>query len=364
MSSIIARRVVLLAALALAALAWPAAAALAAKKPTIYGHRGAAGYRPEHTLASYRIGARLGADYIEPDLVSTKDGVLVARHEPAIGGTTDVADHPEFADRRTTKVIDGITFANDWFTEDFTLAELKTLRAKERLPDLRQENTTFNGRYQIPTFQEVIDLRNRLSRQLHRKIGLVPELKHSTYFRSIGHPLEGTFVRTLRRNHIANRRGKVSVQSFEISNLKALNRRLPGVPLVQLFDAKTLRPGDVLAAGGSLTYGEMATPQGLRRVRRYADIASPSKDYIVPRDANGFSLPPTSFVHDAHAAGLDVVAYTFRAENSFLPAELRSNANPADWGNILAEFRQFFDLGVDGVFADQPDLAKAARDDE
>src|SRR5689334_1808461 len=163
-------------------------------KPTIYGHRGAAGYRPEHTLASYRVGARLGADYIEPDLVSTKDHVLVVRHEPAIGATTDVADHPEFADRRTTKVIDGVTFANDWFTEDFTLAELKTLRAKERLPDIRQRNTIYNGRYTIPTFQEVIDLRAQLSRELHRQVGLVPELKHSTYFRSIGLPLEEPFV--------------------------------------------------------------------------------------------------------------------------------------------------------------------------
>src|SRR3954452_7687978 len=238
----------LLAALSLTALALPAASAVAASKPTIYGHRGASGYRPEHTLASYRLAARMGADYIEPALVSTKDGVLVARHEPAIGGTTDVADHPEFANRRTTKVIDGNTFANDWFTEDFTLAELKTLRAKERLPDIRQENTIFNGRYQIPTFQEVIDLRNRLSRELHRKVGLVPELKHSTYFRSEGLPLEEPFLKTLRRNKLDNPQGKVTVQSFEISNLKYLDKRLPaGVPLVQLLDAPALRPGDVLA---------------------------------------------------------------------------------------------------------------------
>jgi glycerophosphoryl diester phosphodiesterase len=331
---------------------------------TIYGHRGAAGYRPEHTLASYRVGARLGADYIEPDLVSTKDHVLVARHEPAIGATTDVADHPEFAGRRTTKVIDGVTFANDWFTEDFTLAELKTLRAKERLPDLRQRNTIYNGRYTIPTFQEVIDVRDQLSRELHRKIGLVPELKHSTYFRSIGLPLEEPFVQTLRRNGIANRDGKVTVQSFEVGNLKALRPLLPGVPLVQLFDAKNLEPGDVLAAGGTTTYGDMATPAGLREVAKYADVASPSKDYIVPRDASGHSLAPTSFVQDAHAAGLDVVAYTFRNENNFLPLELRSSANPAEYGNAIAEYQQFFRLGVDGVFSDNADTAKAARDGE
>jgi glycerophosphoryl diester phosphodiesterase len=339
-----------------------------AKKPTIYGHRGASGYRPEHTFGSYRLAARMGADYIEPDLVSTKDHVLVARHEPAIGATTDVADHPEFASRRTTKVIDGITFANDWFTEDFTLAELETLRAKERLPDIRQHNTMYNGRYTVPTFQEVIDLRNQLSRELHRQVGLVPELKHSTYFRSIGLPLEEPFVRTLRRNGIDNRQGKVTVQSFEISNLKALNRQLRGVPLVQLLDAPKLKPGDVLAAGGSLTYGQMATPAGLRDIARYADVASPSKDYIVPRDAAGFSQQPTTFIADAHAAGLDVVAYTFRAENSFLPTELRSDrpalGKPADYGNAFAEFQQFFDLGVDGVFTDNPDIAKAVRDGE
>ena len=339
-----------------------------AKKVTIYGHRGAAGYRPEHTFGSYRLAARMGADYIEPDLVSTKDGVLVARHEPAIGATTDVADHPEFADRRTTKVIDGNTFANEWFTEDFTLAELKTLRAKERLPDIRQHNTMYNGRYTIPTFQEVIDLRDQLSRELHRQVGLVPELKHSTYFRDLGLPLEEPFVRTLRRNHIDNRGAKVTVQSFEISNLKALNRQLPGVPLVQLLDAPNLKPGDVLKAGGSLTYGQMATPAGLRDIAKYADVASPSKNYIVPRDAAGFSQPPTTFIQDAHAAGLDVVAYTFRAENSFLPTELRSDRpaldKPGDYGNAFAEFQQFFDLGVDGVFTDNPDIAKAVRDDE
>jgi glycerophosphoryl diester phosphodiesterase len=339
-----------------------------ASKPTIYGHRGAAGYRPEHTFGSYRLAARMGADYIEPDLVSTKDHVLVARHEPAIGATTDVADHPEFASRRTTKVIDGITFADDWFTEDFTLAELKTLRAKERLPDIRQHNTMYNGRYTVPTFQEVIDLRNQLSRELHRKIGIIPELKHSTYFRSIGLPLEEPFVQTLRRNHIANRAGKVTVQSFEIGNLKVLDRVLPGVPLVQLLDAPDLKPGDVLAAGGTLTYGQMATPAGLRDIARYADIASPSKDYIVPRDANGFSQPPTSFIPDAHAAGLDVVAYTFRAENNFLPTELRSDRpaldHPENYGNAFAEFQQFFDLGIDGVFTDNADIAKAVRDEE
>jgi glycerophosphoryl diester phosphodiesterase len=359
------RRAGLLAGATLLLLACAASTALAARRPTIYGHRGAAGYRPEHTLASYRIGARLGADYIEPDLVSTKDHVLVARHEPDIGGTTDVADHPEFASRRTTKVIDGVTYANTWFVQDFTLRELKTLRAKERLPEVRQHNTIYNGRYRVPTFQQVLDLRDRLSRELNRHIGVVPELKHSTYFRSIGLPLEGTFVRTLRRNHIANARGKVTVQSFEIGNLKRLNRRLPGVPLIQLLDEKQLKPGDVLARGGTLTYGQMATPAGLRRIARYADIVSPWKPYIVPTDpATGRSLAPTSFVRDAHRAGLGVVPYTFRNENQDLPAELRSSADPYAYGNAIAEYKMFFRLGVDGVFSDNPDTAKAARDRE
>ena len=332
--------------------------------PTIYAHRGASGYRPEHTAGAYRLAARMGADYIEPDLVATKDHVLVARHEPSIGGTTDVSARPEFADRRTTKVIDGVIYANEWFTEDFTLAELKTLRAKERLPDLRQRNTIYDGRYEIPTFQEVIDLRDELSRELRREIGLIPELKHSTYFRSIGLALEGPFVQTLRRNALVGRGGMVTVQSFEVANLKRLDRRLPGVPIVQLFDARSRRPGDVLAAGGSLTYGQMATPAGLREVARYADVASPSKDYIVPRAPTGASLPPTTFVDDAHRAGLDVVAYTFRNENTFLPLELGSSTNLAEYGNAIAEYEQFFQLGVDGVFSDNPDTAKAARDGE
>jgi glycerophosphoryl diester phosphodiesterase len=335
-----------------------------ARKPTIYGHRGAAGYRPEHTIGSYTLAARLGADYIEPDLVSTKDHVLVIRHDPEIGETTDVAQHPEFASRRTTKTIDYDTITG-WFTQDFTLAELKTLHAKERIPDIRQHNTLWDGRYRVLTFQEFIDLRAKLQRRLHRSIGMIPELKHSTYFRSIGLPLEKPFLRTLRRNHIANAAGRVTVQSFEVANLKKLHKQLPGVPLVQLLDSQvTHHPGDVKAAGGTLTYGEMATPQGLRRIAKYAQIVSPDKSFIVPRDANEVSQPPTRFVHDAHAAGLQVVPYTFRAENTFLPAELRIGTAPTDYGNFKAELDQFTRLGIDGLFTDNPDIAKAVRDGE
>ena len=346
------------------AMAGPAPAAAKHDRPSkgeplVIGHRGASGYRPEHTLASYELAARMGADYVEPDLVSTKDGVLVARHENEISGTTDVAEHPEFADRRTTKVIDGVSLTG-WFTEDFTLAELKTLRAKERIPDIRQRNTIYDGRYEVPTFQEVIDRVRRLERELHRRIGIYPETKHPTYFRSIGLPLEEPLVRTLRRNRLDGRRAKVFVQSFEVSNLKALNREID-VPLVQLFAAKTAQPYDFVASGQETTYGDMATPAGLRRVARYADGAGPPKDYIVPRDAEGRSLEPTTFVDDAHRAGLEVHPYTFRNENTFLPLELRSSADPAEYGDAFSEYEQFFALGVDGVFSDNPDTAIEAR---
>jgi glycerophosphoryl diester phosphodiesterase len=323
-------------------------------EPLVIGHRGASGYRPEHTLAAYELAARQGADYIEPDLVITKDGVLVARHEPEISGTTDVADHPEFADRRTTKPVDG-TLVTGWFTEDFTLAELKTLRAKERIPDVRKENTAYDGQFEIPTFQEVIDLAKRL------RVGIYPETKHPTYFREQGLPLEEPLVRALDRNDLNHPRAKVFVQSFEVSNLRALDRVLH-VPLVQLYGVKTTRPYDFVVDGDPRTYADLATPEGLKWVSRHAEGAGPSKDYIVPRDASGRSLAPTTFVIDAHRAGLAVHPYTFRAENQFLPLELRSSTDPAEHGDIQAELRQFYDLGVDGVFADQPDEAVAARE--
>jgi len=323
-------------------------------RPLVIGHRGASGYRPEHTLASYRLAAEQGADYIEPDLVSTQDGVLVARHENDITGTTDVAARGEFASRRTTKVIDGVSITG-WFTEDFTLAELKTLRAKERIPLLRPQNTAYDGRFEVPTFQEVLDLRARLSRKLRREIGVYPETKHPTYFRGIGLPLERPLVRALNRNGLNTRRAPVFVQSFETGNLQALDPWLK-VPLVQLLAGKgTVIPGD------TRTYAALATPAGLRGIARYAEGAGPSKDYIVPRNADGSSAPPTTFVRDAHRAGLQVHPYTFRRENSFLPLELRSSADPAGIGDLVVEIRQFFALGVDGLFTDNPDIGVAAR---
>ncbi|HZO36362.1 MAG TPA: glycerophosphodiester phosphodiesterase family protein, partial [Solirubrobacteraceae bacterium] len=321
--------------------------------PLVIGHRGASGYRPEHTLASYRLAAEQGADFIEPDLVITKDGVLVARHENEIGGTTNVAGHPEFAARKTTKVIDGASLTG-WFTEDFTLAELKTLRAKERIPAVRPDNTRFDGQFEVPTFQEVLDLRRTLSKELGRTIGVYPETKHPSYFRSIGKPLEGPLVRTLNRNGLNRRGAPVFVQSFEVGNLKALDRELR-VPLVQLLDEATVKPAD-----DKRTYGELATPAGLRSIARYADGVGPWKNYIIPRKADDGTGTPTTFIADAHAAGLVVHPYTFRRENSFVPLELRSSADPAGVGDLDAELRQFIALGVDGFFTDNPDVGVGA----
>jgi glycerophosphoryl diester phosphodiesterase len=326
-----------------AAASADASTAKAKAKPLVIGHRGASGYRPEHTLASYRLAAKLGADYIEPDLVSTKDHVLVARHEPEISQTTNVADHPEFADRKTTKTIDGITFTG-WFTEDFTLAELKTLRAKERIPQFRPNNTRFDGRFEIPTFREVLKLRTRLSRKYHRRIGIYPETKHPTYFRSIGLPLEERLARILRTNGLDRRNAPVFVQSFETQNLRALDR-LVKVPLVQLLGAPTQHP-----FGDPRTYADLMTPAGLRDVATYADGLGP------PKETTTLAL-----VNDAHAAGLLVHPYTFRNENVFLPASLRRGTDPAAYGDAFSEYRWYFALGVDGVFSDNPDTAVEAR---
>jgi glycerophosphoryl diester phosphodiesterase len=323
---------------------------------TIVGHRGASGYRPEHTLASYELAARMGADYIEPDLVTTKDGVLVARHEPEIGGTTDVASHPEFANRKKTKSLDGVNVTG-WFAEDFTLAELKTLRAVERIPDLRQHNTIYNGRYEVPTLQEVIDLSKRLSRELHREIGVYIETKHPTYFRKQGLALEPALVRTLNRNGLNRPSAKVYVQSFEVTNLIELHRVLR-VPLVQLTSASGA-PFDFVDSGDPRTYADIVSPAGLRDVAKYAKGLGPDKGQVIPRDAAGFLTTPTTLVRDAHRAGLVVHPYTFRVENSFLPADFRSSAVPYQYGDLFAEIAEFRATGIDGLFTDNPDVAVA-----
>lgn len=330
-------------------------------EPLILGHRGAPGYRPEHTLPGYELAAEMGADYLEPDLVPTKDGVLVDRHEPEISQTTDVASHPEFAARkRTNVVIDGVP-TTGWFTFDFTLTELKTLRAIERIPQLRQHNTLYDGRYTVPTLQEDLDLRARLSRTLHRTIGIVPEIKHSTFFASIGLPMEQRTLHVLRSNGLDKRTSPVIVQSFEVGNLKYLHARTP-VPLMQLTSASGA-PADFVAAGDPRTYADLVTPAGLRAVARYATFLGPDKNQIVPRDAAGKLLSPTPLVRDGHRAGLLVTPYTFRNENFFLPLDFRRGTNPADYGDAFAEYTLFFALGVDGMFSDNTDTAVAARDE-
>ena len=329
----------------------------------IFGHRGASALRPEHTLASYAKAIADGADYIEPDLVITKDGVLVARHENDMSETTDVAAHPEFAARRTTKTIDGET-ATGWFVSDFTLAELKTLRAVERLNKVRLANTAFDGQFQVPTFEEMIDFIAAEAATRGRPIGIVPELKHSTYFASIGLPLEDRFLAVLAA-HDYTRRCPLEIQSFEVSNLKYLRQKLghpKNIRLMQLVDDADMRPGDVMAANGTLTYGQMTSAAGMREIATYADVVAPQVRAIIPWDKDRRLGAQTSFVRDAHAAGLLVHVWTFRPENQFLATQFRDAAGP-DARNpkgSVAEIRLYIAQGIDGFFTDDPALGREA----
>jgi glycerophosphoryl diester phosphodiesterase len=336
----------------------------------IIGHRGASGYRPEHTLASYQLAIEQGADFIEPDLVSTKDGVLVARHENEISGTTDVASHSEFADRRATKVIDG-SVTTGWFTEDFTLAELQSLRARERLPHLRPGNTAYDGQLSIPTLEEIIRLAQRESDARQRAIGIYPETKHPSYFAAIGLALEEPLVRALHDSGYRGANAPVFIQSFETANLKQL-RTLTRLRLVQLVDA-TGAAYDLKVTGDTRTYADLLKPQGLAELATYADALGVNKECIIPRGIDGFLQATTTVVDDAHAAGLAVHAWTFRAENTFLPADFRAAematcqskptqaADLSSHGDLTAELKRYFETGLDGVFTDFPDLAVAAR---
>ncbi len=333
-------------------------------KPLVIGHRGASALRPEHTLASYAKAIQDGADFIEPDLVSTKDGALVSRHENEISGTTDVAAHPEFAARKTTKTIDGQAIEG-WFTEDFTLAELKTLRARERLPELR--GTAFDGQFQVVTLDEIIDFAAAEAAARGRVIGIIPEIKHPTYFQQRGLAMEAKVLATLQA-HAYTRSAPVVIQSFEVANLQQLQTLLghahPNIELLQLTGAPDEQPGDVLAAGGRLTYAQMLTPAGLKQIARYAQILGPNLRSIIPFDAQQNLGKPSGVVRDAHAAGLKVEPYTFRPENYFLPRDKREGAVPAtrhDTGSV-AEMRAFLDAGVDGFFTDDPALGRAAVD--
>jgi glycerophosphoryl diester phosphodiesterase len=328
-------------------------------RPIVIGHRGAPGYRPEHTLASYELAARLGADYVEPDLVPTRDGVLVCRHEPEIGRTTDVADRPEFASRRKTVRLDGADVTG-WFTEDFTLAELKTLRAVERLPALRQRNTMYDGLFEVPTFQEVLDLRRRLSRELGRELGVCPETKHPTYFRTVGLPLEPRLLDVLDADGLNHAEAPVLVQGHEVTGLQQLRTLGLRTRSIQLLPASGA-PFDTIANGAGPTYAELASPAGLEGVSAYASGIGPDKALVIPCPPDGSLGTPTPLVAEAHAAGLVVLPFTFRAENRFLPADHRRGTLDSDYGRGIDEQRIFLRAGVDGLFTDQPDVAVLAR---
>ena len=327
--------------------------------PVLIGHRGASGHRPEHTLASYEAAIVQCADYIEPDVVSTKDGVLVARHENEISGTTDVASHPEFAARRTTKTVDGAQVTG-WFTEDFTLAELRTLRAKERLPQVRPQNTAYDGKYEVPTLDEVMDLARHSRTCDGHPVGVYPETKHPTYFDSVGLSLEEPLVRELRRNGLDRRDAHVFVQSFEPGNLRQLDR-MTKAPLVFLVDCQGA-PYDLVRSSDPRTYADLVEPDSLRRLSGFVDGIGACKGVLIPRDADNHLTSPTPVTADAHRAGLFVHAWTFRAENTFLPAEYRSGPDPSAYGDMAGEIREFLAAGIDGLFSDQPDRARAALD--
>jgi glycerophosphoryl diester phosphodiesterase len=357
---------------ALVATAAPAAAARdwgGEEDPLVIGHRGASGYLPEHTLQSYALAIKQGADYVEPDLVATKDGHLIARHEPNIADTTDV--RAKFPDRETTKIVDGVPTPG-FFASDFTLAEIKTLRAVQTFPERPQR---FNGRFKIPTLQEVIDLVKQESRKRERRIGIYPETKHPTYHEDLGLPLEPRLVRILKRAGWDSRKDPVFIQSFEQSNLQWLNRKI-GVRLVQLVDAYDVNPDGTLAYQApndrpydwtvsgdpellARTFGFFATDEGLEEISTYADGIGPWKRYIVSTlgtgpDSSRTLAPPTDLIDRAHAHGLQIHTWTFRNEQSRLVSDYG--------GNPINDYLQFYELGIDGVFSDFPDTAVTARE--
>ena len=360
----------------------PSFATLDGQQPLVIGHRGAAGYMPDHTLEGYALAIEMGADFIEPDLVATKDGELIARHEPNITGTTDVADHAEFAARKTTRMVDGVA-ETGWFATDFTLAEIRTLRAKQ---PLAERDASYNGRFVIPTLREVLDLAKRESTKRGRTIGVYPETKHPTYHEDAGLKLEDRLLAILSEYGYTKKDSPVIIQSFETANLKYLRTKTQ-VRLVQLvdgddYDFKTGavtfaapydRPYDWTRAGKTEYFGSMVTPAGLAEIAKYADGVGPWKPYIVPVkgtfdaagkmvDVNGdgvvnyadaSSSTPTSLIADAHKVGLTVHTWTFRSEAKRLANDYK--------GDPKAEYLQFFRLGIDGVFSDFSDTAVAAR---
>lgn len=325
--------------------------------PLVIAHRGASGERPEHTIAAYELAIAQGADFIEPDLVLTKDGVLVARHENEIGGTTNVADKPEFADRKTTKTIDGQDY-DGWFTEDFTLAELKTLRAKERLPELRGANMEFDGQFEIPTFEEVLQLLKEHEAKTGKRVGIYPETKHPSYFASIGLAHDKPMLELLREHGFDDADDPVFIQSFETGNLRALATQTK-IRLVQLV-ADEGGPPD----REDQSYADMITPSGLAEIAQYASGLGPSKSLVIGRDTLGRLSEPTGLVAAAHEAGLVIHPWTFRRENYFLPTDYKGGINPAGSGDMEGEIRAYIAAGVDGLFSDNPAQAAAILEDQ
>jgi glycerophosphoryl diester phosphodiesterase len=330
-------------------------------RPLVIAHRGASAHLPEHTLAAYARAIADGADLIEPDLVMTRDGVLVARHENEIGTTTDVADHPCFAARRTSRDIDGVA-VEGWFTEDFTLAELKILRTRERLPALR--GTAHDGQHPIATLEEIIELLAAENARRGRAVGLIPELKHGSFFARAGLPMERRLLDTLRA-HACTRSVPVMVQSFEPASLRTLRAGLgdlTNVRLLQLMDEPDMQPWDVRDGGGTRRYADLLTPAGLREVAAYADAIGPNARAILPLDDEGRLGPPTALVRNAHAAGLEVHAWTFRPENVFLPRNLWRGNRPGTRNpeGSVAEIRAHLAAGIDAFFTDDPALGRCA----
>ena len=337
--------------------------------PIVIGHRGASGYLPEHTLAAYRLALEQGADALEPDLVMTRDGVLVARHENELGGTTDVAQHARFASRRTMKRIDGVAVTG-WFTEDFTLQELKTLRARERIRHLRPDNSRFDGCYEIATLEEILSLRAQFESMRRAgaaarglpapaPIGLCLEIKHPGYFAAHGLPMAEPIMNVCERHGCRGPEAGVFLMSFETAILRNLSRisRLPRVQLIEADGA----PPDFAAAGDSRRFAALVEPAGLAEIATYASAIGPEKSLVIPRNPDESLAGPTSLVADAHAAGLLVLPWTFRAENAFLPAPLRSGDRAAEHGDLGGELARFLSAAIDGFFTDQPDLGVRAR---
>jgi glycerophosphoryl diester phosphodiesterase len=327
--------------------------------PTVIAHRGVPGLRLEHTRPSYLLGIEQGANYIEPDVVSTKDGVLVVRHENEIGGTTDVAERPEFADRKISKLVDGVAHTG-WFTEDFTLEEIKTLRVRERLPALRPQNAPLAHTEQVVTFGEVLEIAEQATKHRQEPVGVYVETKHPTYFSGIGFDLNDLLIADLERRGLNHEAAPVIIQSMETGNLAALRERTP-LPLIQLMD-RVGAPYDLVAAGDTRTYADMTTAEQLARIAAYADGIGPNKSQVIARDAKAALVGETGLVARAHDAGLLVHIWTMRNENNFLPKNFRIGKDKSAQGDAVAEYLAFFDAGVDGVFSDYTETAVLARE--